>query len=233
MTLSELSVRRPVLATVLSLLIIAFGAIAFTRLPLRELPDVDRPVVSVDVTYRGASAQVVETQVVRIIEDQLSGIEGIDVIRGTSRDGRGSIVVEFDLNRDIEAATNDVRNAVSRARGQLPTDIDEPVVQKADADADPIMWFSFYSTTMDRIALTDYAQRYIVDQRDEQGFAQVHRQQGFSLDPFRLSGISGHDHYHRLASSHALLDNARPGRAIGDALDIDPGVESCLVQGFR
>ncbi|MDX2237049.1 MAG: efflux RND transporter permease subunit [Hyphomonadaceae bacterium] len=164
MTLSELSVRRPVLATVFSLLIIAFGAIAFSRLPLRELPDVDRPVVSVDVTYRGASAQVVETQVVRIIEDQLSGIEGIDVIRGTSRDGRGSIVVEFDLNRDIEAATNDVRNAVSRARGQLPTDIDEPVVQKADADADPIMWFSFYSTTMDRIALTDYAQRYIVDQ---------------------------------------------------------------------
>ncbi|MBI1250915.1 MAG: multidrug transporter AcrB [Alphaproteobacteria bacterium] len=164
MTLSELSVRRPVLATVFSLLIIAFGLIAFTRLPLRELPDIDPPIVSVDVTYRGASAQVVETQVVRIIEDQLSGIEGIDLIRSTSRDGRGSVTVDFELSRDLEAATNDVRNAVSRARGNLPADIEEPVVQKSDADSDPIIWFSFSSTTMDRLALTDYAQRYIVDQ---------------------------------------------------------------------
>ncbi|MGE0828563.1 MAG: efflux RND transporter permease subunit [Hyphomonadaceae bacterium] len=164
MTLSDLSVRRPVLATVFSLLIIAFGLIAFTRLPLRELPDVDRPVVSVNATYRGASAQVVETQVTRIIEDQLSGIEGIDLITSTSRDGRSSINIEFELSRDIEDAANDVRNAVGRARTALPADIDEPTIAKADADADPIIWYAVRSATMDTVALTDYAERYLVDQ---------------------------------------------------------------------
>lgn len=163
MTLSELSVRRPVLATVFSLLIIAFGLIALTTLPLRELPDVDRPIVSVNATYPGASAEVVENQVTRIIEDQLSGIDGIDVINSNSRDGRSSINIEFTLDRDLEDATNDVRNAVSRARGQLPPDMDEPVIRKADADADAIIWFSLESTTLDRIQLTDYAERYVVD----------------------------------------------------------------------
>jgi len=163
MTLSDLSVRRPVLATVFSLIIIAFGLIAFTRLPLRELPDVDRPIVSVNANYPGASAQVVENQITRVIEDQLSGIDGIDVINSTSRDGRSSINIEFTLDRDLEDATNDVRNAVSRARGQLPADVDDPVIRKADADADAIIWFSLQSTTLDRMALTDYADRYIVD----------------------------------------------------------------------
>lgn len=163
MTLSDLSVRRPVLATVFSLIIIAFGAIAFTRLPLRELPDVDRPVVSVNATYPGASAQVVENQITRPIEDQLSGIDGIDTISSASRDGRSSINIEFSLDRDLEDATNDVRNAVDRARGLLPADIDDPVIRKADADADAILWFSLESTTLDRMALTDYADRYIVD----------------------------------------------------------------------
>jgi multidrug efflux pump len=114
---------------VFSLIIIAFGLIAFTRLPLRELPDVDRPVVSVNASYPGASAQVVENQITRVIEDQLSGIDGIDVINSASRDGRSSINIEFTLDRD-EDATNDVRNAVSRARGQLPADIDEPVIAR-------------------------------------------------------------------------------------------------------
>lgn len=163
MTLSDLSVRRPVLATVFSLIIIAFGAISFTTLPLRELPDVDQPIVSVNVSYPGASAQVVENQITRPIEDQLSGIDGIDLIRSSSRDGRASVNVEFTLDRDLEDATNDVRNAVSRAQGQLPVDALEPVVQKNDADADPILWYSLESTTLDRVALTDYAERYIVD----------------------------------------------------------------------
>jgi len=163
MTLSDISVRRPVLATVFSLIIIAFGAIAFTTLPLRELPDVDRPVVSINASYPGASAQVVETQITRPIEDQLSGIDGIDTINSTSRDGRSSVNIEFTLDRDLEDATNDVRNAVSRARGQLPADIDDPVIRKADADADAIIWFSLQSDTLDRMALTDYAERYVVD----------------------------------------------------------------------
>lgn len=147
----------------MSLIIIAFGAIAFTSLPLRELPDVDRPVVSITTSYAGASAQVVENQITRVIEDQLSGIDGIDSITASSRDGRSSVNIEFTLDRDIEDAANDVRNAVDRARGQLPADIDDPVIRKADADADPIIWFSLESTTLDRTALTDYAERYIVD----------------------------------------------------------------------
>jgi multidrug efflux pump len=162
-SISDLSVRRPVLATVFCLLVIVFGAIAFTTLPLRELPDVDRPIVSVDVNYRGASAQVVETTVVRVIEDQLSGIEGIDTISATSRDGRGSINIEFDLSRDLEDAANDVRNAIDRSRGQLPTDIDAPIVSKQDADADPIIWINLQSTNLDLVGLTDYAERNIVD----------------------------------------------------------------------
>jgi multidrug efflux pump len=162
-TLSDLSVRRPVLATVFSLIIIAFGAIAFTTLPLRELPDVDQPVVSINTSYPGASAQVVETQITRIIEDQLSGIEGVDIINATSRDGRSSVNIEFTLDRDLEDAANDVRNAVSRARGSLPADALEPVISKADSDAQAIMWFSLSSTTMDLVELSDYAQRYIVD----------------------------------------------------------------------
>ena len=121
MTLSDLSVRRPVLATVFSLIIIAFGAIAFATLPLRELPDVDQPVVSVDTSYPGASAQVVETQITRVIEDQLSGIEGVDVINATSRDGRSSINIEFTLERDLEDAANDVRPPSIRATPAEPS----------------------------------------------------------------------------------------------------------------
>lgn len=163
MTLSDLSVRRPVMATVFSLLIIAFGLIAFATLPLRELPDVDQPIVSISTSYPGASAQVVETQITRIIEDQLSGIEGVDLINATSRDGRSSVNIEFTLDRDLEDAANDVRNAVSRARGQLPADVLEPVISKADSDANAIMWFSLSSSTMDLVELSDFAQRYIVD----------------------------------------------------------------------
>jgi multidrug efflux pump len=162
--LSDLSIRRPVLATVLSLLVIVAGLIAFRTLPLRELPDVDRPIVSVDVSYRGASSQVIETQVTRRIEDALSGIEGIDTITSSSRDGRGSVNVEFSLGRDLDAAANDVRAAVDRVRGQLPPDVEDPVITKTDADADPFIWYSLESTTLDRVALTDFAERSIVDQ---------------------------------------------------------------------
>ncbi|MEQ1618624.1 MAG: efflux RND transporter permease subunit [Terricaulis sp.] len=163
MTLSDLSVRRPVLATVFSILVMVFGAVALGALPLRELPDIDRPVVSIDASYPGASAQVVENQITRVIEDQLSGIDGVDTITSASRDGRSSVNVEFLLSRDIEDAANDVRNAVDRARGQLPPDLTDPVIRKADSDAEAIIWFSLESRTLDRIALTDYADRYIVD----------------------------------------------------------------------
>jgi len=167
MVLSDLSVKRPVLGTVLNLLIIAFGLVAFIGLPLRELPDVDQPIVGVDVGYRGASAPVVETQITRIIEDQLSGIEGIESISSSSRDGRSSVNIEFSLSRDLEEATNDVRSAVARAQGQLPRDADDPVVQKTDADADPILWYVLTSDRLDRTQLTDFAERMFVDRLGE------------------------------------------------------------------
>lgn len=163
MLLSDISVKRPVLASVMSLLIIVFGAIAFFSLPLRELPDVDQPIVSVDVTYRGASAPVVENQVTRIIEDQLSGIDGVSSVTSSSRDGRASVSIEFELSRNLEDATNDVRNAVARAQSRLPFGADAPIVQKTDADSDPILWYVLTSANMDRSALTDYAERYLVD----------------------------------------------------------------------
>jgi multidrug efflux pump len=161
--LYELCIKRPVLATVISLLIIAFGVLSFERLPLRELPNIDPPVVSVQTTYPGASSAVVETRVTQPMEDAVAGIEGIDTISSSSRDGSSQITITFRLSRDIEAAANDVRNAVSRALPNLPDEVDPPQVEKAEADGSPIMFLNMTSTTMSRMELTDYAERYIVD----------------------------------------------------------------------
>ncbi|MEM6850879.1 MAG: efflux RND transporter permease subunit [Pseudomonadota bacterium] len=162
MVLSDVAVRRPVLAAVFSLLLIVFGLISFTRLPLRELPKIDPPIVSIDTTYPGASASIVETRITQVIEDQLTGIEGVKYIRATSQDTRSSITVEFELNRDIDDAANDVRDAVARAADGLPEEADPPEVVKEDADADPIMWLNMASTTLSRTELSDYAARFIV-----------------------------------------------------------------------
>ncbi len=163
MILSDVSVRRPVLATVMSLVLIVFGAIAFFQLPLRELPDVDQPIVGISVSYAGASAQVIETQVTRPIEDQLSGIEGIDTITSSSRDGRASVNVLFKLDRNIDDAANDVQNAVARVTNQIPADADRPVVSKNDADSAPFLWFSLRSSAMSSMELSDFARRYFAD----------------------------------------------------------------------
>ena len=133
MLISDISIRRPVLATVISLLLIVLGLFAFTRLPLRELPDIDPPVVSVNTTYTGASAAVVETRITQVLEDAVSGIEGVDLLTSGSRTGRSSINIEFSSARDIESATNDVRDAVSRVIDELPEEVDTPRVAKADA----------------------------------------------------------------------------------------------------
>ncbi|NOT41611.1 MAG: efflux RND transporter permease subunit [Alphaproteobacteria bacterium] len=163
MNIYELCIKRPVFAIVISLLIVAFGVLSFDRLPLRELPDIDPPVVSVQTSYSGASSAVVETRVTQVIEDAIAGIEGIDTISSSSRDGSSSVNITFRLTRDIEAAANDVRNAVSRALGRLPEEVDPPEVQKAEADGSPIMFLNLTSTVMPRMQLTDYAERYIVD----------------------------------------------------------------------
>ncbi len=163
MILSDLAVKRPVLATVASLLLIAFGLIAFRTLPLRELPAVDPPIVSVVTQYRGASAEIVESRITQIIEDQLTGIEGLELIEASSRDGRSSIRVEFELSRSLDEAANDVRAAVSRVQSRLPPGVDPPQVEKSDADSDPIIWLNLAADNMSRTDLTGYAERALTD----------------------------------------------------------------------
>jgi multidrug efflux pump len=174
MKLSDLSIRRPVFATVLSLLLVVLGVIAFTRLTLRELPAIDPPVVSIDVNYPGASAAVVETRVTQILEDALSGIEGVETIESSSQNGESNISIEFSLSREIEAAANDVRDAVSRVLDRMPPEADPPEIEKTESDSDPIMWLNMRSTRMDTLELTDYALRYVVDRLSSiDGVAQV------------------------------------------------------------
>ncbi|KQZ60323.1 multidrug transporter AcrB [Lysobacter sp. Root559] len=174
MNLSDLSIRRPVFATVMSLLLITLGVMAFSRLTLRELPAIDPPIVSVDVTYPGASAAVVETRITQVLEDALAGIEGIETIESRSVNGRASISIEFTLQREIEAAANDVRDAVSRVTNRLPEEADPPQIEKVESDADPIIWLNMSSKQMDTLQLSDYAERYVVDRLSSvDGVAQV------------------------------------------------------------
>lgn len=126
-TLSELCIRRPVLAVVMSLLVVLLGLISFDRLSVREYPNIDPPVVLVATTYTGASAEVMESQVTRVLEESLAGIEGIDFIRSVSRQELSQIAIIFDLARDTEAGANDVRDRVGRARDKLPREIEEPL----------------------------------------------------------------------------------------------------------
>lgn len=163
MLLSDISVKRPVFASVVNILLIVFGIVAFTMLPLREYPDIDPPVVSIDTRYTGASADIVETQITQVIEDRISGIEGIKNINSSSRNGRSRISIEFTLERDIDAAANDVRDRVSRVLDNLPEQVDPPEVSKANSDESTIVWYNLRSETMSVLELTDYADRYIAE----------------------------------------------------------------------
>ena len=163
MMLSDVAVRRPVLAAVAAIILCVIGAAAFFVLPIRELPNVDPPVVSVSTNYRGASAEVIESRITEVIERQIAGIQGIDRISSTSRDGQSRISIEFSLDRNIDDAANDVRDAVSRVLGNLPEEADPPEVAKADADASPVMILFLSSTTLNRLQLSDYADRYLVE----------------------------------------------------------------------
>lgn len=163
MIISDVCIKRPVFASVISLLLIAFGVLAFQRLPLREYPDIDAPVVSVRTDYPGAAANVVETRITEVIEDRISGLEGIRFIQSSSQDGRSDITIEFDLSRDIDAAANDVRDRVSRVLDDLPEEANLPDVAKVDANEDVIMWLNLTSDKMTVPQLTDYAERYLVD----------------------------------------------------------------------
>lgn len=163
MWLSDTSVKRPVFATVIALILVAFGMLSYNALPLREYPDISPPIVSIGTAYVGASAEVIESRVTQLLEDQVSGIEGIKSIRSTSRDEFSSINIEFNLDRDIDQAANDVRDRVARIVTALPADVELPRVSKQDSDARPVMYISLSSSEMDMLELDDYARRYLVD----------------------------------------------------------------------
>ena len=163
MLLSDVSIKRPVFASVISLVLVIFGVVSFMRLPLREYPDIDAPVVNIQTNYPGASADVVETRITRIIEDQIAGVSGIRFIDSNSTDGRSSISVEFSVNIDIDAAANDIRDRVSTVLNNLPTEADPPEIQKADNNEDVVMWLNLASDNMTTPELSDYANRYLVD----------------------------------------------------------------------
>ncbi len=163
MILSDVAVTRPVFATVVSLLLIVFGIVAFFDLPLREYPDIDPPVVSIDTVYPGAAANVVETRITEIIEDRIAGVEGIKFIELSSEDGRSRVTIEFEVTRDVDAAANDVRDRVAGVLDDLPDEADPPDIQKADTNDDVIMWLNLASDRMNVLELTDYARRYLVD----------------------------------------------------------------------
>lgn len=164
MNIATISIKRPVLATVISLTIVIFGVVGFSLLGLREYPSVDPPIVNVSTTYVGANADVIEAQITEPLEESINGIAGIRTLTSTSADGRSSISVEFNLGVDMEAAANDVRDRVSRALKNLPLDADPPVVSKADADSDPIIMLSVQSNTRNLLDLSDIA-RYVIKER--------------------------------------------------------------------
>lgn len=162
MLLSDVSIKRPVVCIVLCLLIVIIGLLSFLKLPVREYPRVDAPVVSVSTSYPGAAASVVETQITDPIEEQLSAIDGIKSMRSTSSEGRSNVTLEFDLRRNIDEAANDVRDRMSRVRDRLPPEVDNPEVSKADADDDPILTVSMNSERYTRLELAEMASRVLV-----------------------------------------------------------------------
>ncbi len=164
MILSDISVRRPVFASVISILLITFGLVSYDRLSLREYPNIDPPIVTVQVDYPGAPANIVESRITQIIEERIAGVAGIEFIESTSTDGRSSVTIEFSVNQDVDAAANDIRDRISGVLDNLPEESDPPEVQKVDSNDDVIIWQNLVSANMTVPELSDYADRYIVDQ---------------------------------------------------------------------
>ena len=161
MVISDICIKRPVFATVLSLVVVLIGAVSYTRLSVREYPRIDTPVVTVTTTYTGASAEVIETQVTKPLEDSIAGIDAVDVITSISRAEQSQITVTFRLEKDADSAAADVRDRVSRVRAKLPKTVDEPVIAKVEADANPIIWLAFSSATRSPLDVSDIANRIV------------------------------------------------------------------------
>jgi len=163
MTLSDVCIRRPVFATVLSLIIVLLGLLAYQRLAVREYPNIDVPIVTVNVMYPGASPEIMESQVAQPVEDVLSGIEGLDFVSSISRSENTQITAQFRLGTDSDEAANDVRDRLGRVRSLLPDEINEPMVQKVEADAQPVIWLAFYSERFSAMEITDVIERVVQD----------------------------------------------------------------------
>jgi len=163
MWLSDVSVKRPVAAVVLSMLLVVFGVVSFSKLAVREMPDIENPVVSISTRYDGASATIIESQITSVIEDQLSGISGIDEISSTTRNSSSRIKVTFELGYDLNTGVSDVRDAVARAQRALPDEADEPLVYKNNGSGEASLYINLSSSEMDRTQLTDYTERVLVD----------------------------------------------------------------------
>ncbi|HYD17595.1 MAG TPA: efflux RND transporter permease subunit, partial [Patescibacteria group bacterium] len=193
MTLPEICIRRPVFATVMSLFLVLIGLVCYQRLTVREYPNIDEPVVTVSTSYLGASADIMETQVTKPLEDSLAGIEGIEIMSSISRSERSQITLRFAISRDPDDAANDVRDRVARVRSRLPDEVDDPTVAKVEADAQPIIYLAFTSDRLSPMEITDYADRYVQDRlQNVEGVAQVdiigerRKAMRLWLDPLRL-----------------------------------------------
>jgi multidrug efflux pump len=161
MKLSETSIRRPVFATVMSLMLILIGAVSFQLLQVREYPRIDEPVVNVTTRLTGASSEVIESQVTKPLEDSIAGIDGVDIMTSISRAEQSFITARFKLSKDPDSAAADVRDRVSRVRGRLPDATDESIVAKVEADAFPVVWIAFSSASMSPLEITDVVNRIV------------------------------------------------------------------------
>ena len=163
MLISDVSVKRPVAALVLSMLLCVFGFVSFTKLAVREMPDIENPVVSISTRYQGASATIIENQITSVLEEQLTGISGVDEITSVTRNGSSRITVTFNLGYDLNTGVSDIRDAVARAQRSLPEGADDPLVFKNNGSGQASMYINLSSSTMDRTQLTDYMERVLVD----------------------------------------------------------------------
>jgi multidrug efflux pump len=218
MKLSDISIRRPVFATVMSLAILIFGIISFTQLPVREYPDIDPPIISVVTLYRGASSNVVETEITDVLEEQFATLEGVKTITSSSKEGGSVITIEFELNRDVNEAANEVRDRVSRIRGILPQEIDDPVISKVDANAQAIMWLALSSTRHSGLELSDFADRILKEKIQRipgVGSVIIGGERRYAmrvwLDPLRMAahGLSAQDIENAVRSENAEIPGGR------------------------
>ena len=197
MVISEVCIRRPVFATVLSLVIVLIGLVSYNRLQVREYPKIDEPTVTVGTRYPGASAEIIESQVTKPLEDSIAGIEGVDVLTSISRPEQSQITVRFRLERDPDGAAADVRDRVARVRARLPDSVDEPVIAKVEADANPIIWMAFTSDSVSPLEVSDIANRFVKPRlqtlpgaADVRIFGDRRFAMRIWLDPDRLAGFN-------------------------------------------